>query len=115
MTNAVKFTEPGGEVTVFARREPDGGIAIGVADTGIGMDKSEIRVALQPFRQIDSGLSRRHEGTGLGLPLVKALTELHGARFEIESEAGEGTTATVLFPPERSSAIDGVGQNPGAV
>ena len=110
VTNAIKFTEPGGEVTISVRQESDGSIAISVADTGIGMDKSEIRAALQPFRQIDSGLARRHEGTGLGLPLVKALAELHGARFEIESESGQGTTASVLFPPERSAAISGVGQ-----
>jgi len=114
VSNAIKFTETGGGITVSARKEPDGGIAIAVADTGIGMDVSEIRVALQPFRQIDSGLARRHEGTGLGLPLVKALTALHGARFEIESEPGKGTTATVQFPPERSAANGEMGQNPGA-
>ncbi|MDH3236339.1 MAG: PAS-domain containing protein, partial [Alphaproteobacteria bacterium] len=81
VTNAIKFTEPGGNVTISVRQTSDGSIAISVADTGIGMDQSEIRAALQPFRQIDSGLARRHEGTGLGLPLVKALAELHGARF----------------------------------
>ena len=110
VTNAIKFTEPGGNVTISVRQTSDGSIAISVADTGIGMDQSEIRAALQPFRQIDSGLARRHEGTGLGLPLVKALAELHGARFEIQSEPGLGTTARVLFPPERSAAIGGVGQ-----
>jgi signal transduction histidine kinase len=117
VTNAIKFTEPGGRVTVSVRREPDGGVALAVADTGIGMDQEEIEVALQPFQQIDSGLARRHEGTGLGLPLVKALAELHGARFELESERGKGTIATVRFPAERSvepGAMAALEQAPGA-
>jgi signal transduction histidine kinase len=102
VTNAIKFTESGGRVTVSLRREADSAITLAVADTGIGMEPSEVEVALQPFRQIDSGLARRHEGTGLGLPLVKALAELHGGRLEIESEPGKGTTATVRFPAARS-------------
>jgi len=102
VTNAIKFTEPGGTVTVSVQRAPDSGIVVAVSDTGIGMDPAEIEVALQPFRQIDSGLARRHEGTGLGLPLVRALAELHGGRLEIASEPNKGTTATVRFPAERS-------------
>jgi len=102
VTNAIKFTEPGGTVAVSVQRGPDGGIVVAVSDTGIGMDPAEIEVALQPFRQIDSGLARRHEGTGLGLPLVRALAELHGGRLEIASEPNKGTTATVRFPAERS-------------
>ncbi len=102
VTNAIKFTEPGGTVAVSVQRAPDSGIVVAVSDTGIGMDPAEIEVALQPFRQIDSGLARRHEGTGLGLPLVRALAELHGGRLEIASEPNKGTTATVRFPAERS-------------
>jgi signal transduction histidine kinase len=106
VTNAIKFTEPGGAVTVSVRRATEGGIMLTVSDTGIGMDEREIKIALQPFRQIDSGLARRHEGTGLGLPLVKALAELHGGRLEIESVPSKGTTATVRFPAERSVTAD---------
>jgi signal transduction histidine kinase len=102
VTNAIKFTEPGGTVAVSVERGPDSGIVVAVSDTGIGMDPAQIEVALQPFRQIDSGLARRHEGTGLGLPLVRALAELHGGRLEIASEPSKGTTATVRFPAERS-------------
>jgi len=105
-TNAIKFTKPGGRITVSARRRSDGGIVVAVADTGVGMSENEIDIALQPFRQVDSGLTRRHDGTGLGLPLVKALTELHGGRFDIESMPSQGTTATVHFPPERSMLAD---------
>lgn len=102
VTNAIKFTEAGGTVTVSVSRAADGGIEVAVSDTGIGMSKAEIEVALQPFRQIDSGLARRQEGTGLGLPLVKALAELHGGRLEIASEPDKGTTAKVRFPAQRS-------------
>jgi len=104
MTNAIKFTEPGGRVTIATRCAPDGNVEIVVSDTGIGMERAEIEIAMQPFRQIDSGLARRQEGTGLGLPLVKALAELHGGSLRIESEPGKGTTATIRFPAERSVA-----------
>jgi signal transduction histidine kinase len=104
MTNAIKFTEPGGRVAIATRCTPDGSIEIAVSDTGIGMERAEIEIAMQPFRQIDSGLARRQEGTGLGLPLVKALAELHGGGLRIESEPGKGTTATLRFPAERSVA-----------
>jgi signal transduction histidine kinase len=72
-----------------------------VRDTGIGMAPEDIPRALEPFGQIDSRLARKYEGTGLGLPLSKALVELHGGKLEIESEPGVGTTVTVLLPPER--------------
>jgi len=104
LTNAIKFTEPGGSVTIAAQPAADGGIAVSVADTGIGMTEREIALALQPFQQIDSGLARRYEGTGLGLPLVKGLVELHGGTFTIASAPGRGTTATVHFPASRSVA-----------
>lgn len=104
MTNAIKFTEPDGRVTIATQCAPDSGVEIVVRDTGIGMEQAEIEIAMQPFRQIDSGLARRQEGTGLGLPLVKALAELHGGGLRIESEPGKGTTATIRFPAERSVA-----------
>jgi len=101
LTNSVKFTPMGGRVSVTAAREPDGGLAFSVADTGIGMTRENIALALQPFHQIDNSTAKRFEGTGLGLPLVKRLVELHGGTIEIESAVAHGTTVTVRFPAER--------------
>ncbi|MBV9151424.1 MAG: PAS domain-containing sensor histidine kinase, partial [Alphaproteobacteria bacterium] len=97
LTNAVKFTGSGGSVTLWVRRAEDGGIAFVVCDTGIGMTADEIEIALQPFGQLDSGFNRRHDGTGLGLPLARSLVELHGGSMRIDSEKGLGTTVTVLI------------------
>ncbi|MEE8623305.1 MAG: ATP-binding protein, partial [Alphaproteobacteria bacterium] len=101
LSNAVKFTPEGGEITVRAELEPDRRLRLVVADTGIGMAKEDIRRALAPFQQIDSDLDRKYEGTGLGLPLVKSLVEMHGGSLELESEVGVGTTVTVRFPADR--------------
>jgi signal transduction histidine kinase len=100
LSNAIKFTPAGGQVTVSACRH-NGGIAILVSDTGIGMAAEDIPVALERFGQIDRSLSRKFEGTGLGLPLSKQLVELHGGKLEIESAEGGGTTVTVLLPASR--------------
>jgi PAS domain S-box-containing protein len=104
LSNAIKFTPEGGRVSLEAGLDAAGGIAIHVRDTGIGMAPEEIPLALQPFQQIDSRLSRRYEGTGLGLPLSKRLAELHGAGLEIDSTPGRGTRVTVRIPPERVQA-----------
>ncbi len=101
LSNAVKFTPKGGKIAVGACLEPSGKLAIAVSDTGIGMAPDEIPIAPAPFRQIDSRLSRRFEGTGLGLPLTKRLVELHGGTLEIASMSDHGTTVTVRFPQER--------------
>jgi signal transduction histidine kinase len=101
LSNAVKFTPEGGRIELRARIAEDGGFLFVVRDTGIGMSKDDIRVALTPFGQVDSRLSRRFEGTGLGLPLAQGLTEMHGGAFEIESTPGQGTTVTVRLPAER--------------
>ena len=98
VSNAVKFTPAGGHITLSARRDGAGFIALTVADTGIGMRAEDIPVALSPFSQVDSSLSRRYEGTGMGLPLCKSIIELHGGRLEIASAPGQGTTVTVLLP-----------------
>ncbi|HEY4274854.1 MAG TPA: ATP-binding protein [Rhizomicrobium sp.] len=97
LSNAVKFTSPGGEVSLRASIATSN-IIIAIADTGIGMAPEDVIVALKPFRQIDSALNRRYEGTGLGLPLAKAFTELHGGRLEIESEPGIGTLIRMVIP-----------------
>ncbi|GAB4180360.1 MAG: hypothetical protein OHK0024_18950 [Thalassobaculales bacterium] len=101
LSNAVKFTLAGGSVTVGAGVLPDGRFAITVSDTGIGMTEEEVRLARKPFRQVDSGIARRFEGTGLGLPIADRLVGLHGGSLEIDSEPGRGTTCTILLPAER--------------
>ena len=95
--NAVKFTDVGGRIVIRATRLAEG-IEIRVIDNGIGMSPEQIPVALEPFGQLDSSLSRRYEGTGLGLPLVSALAALHGGTFALESELGKGTTAIIHLP-----------------
>jgi signal transduction histidine kinase len=104
LSNAVKFTKPGGRVTVSTGVSPENGITLAVSDTGIGMTAEEISIALEPFQQVTSSLSRTNEGTGLGLPLTKTLVEMHGGRLDIASVPGRGTTVTVTFPPSRSLA-----------
>jgi two-component system cell cycle sensor histidine kinase PleC len=101
LSNAIKFTLPGGSVKITATF--DGGeLAIRVSDTGVGIAPADIPTALAVFGQVGSPTTRSPaEGTGLGLPLVKALTELHGGRFILDSAVGVGTTATMVFPRER--------------
>jgi signal transduction histidine kinase/sensor domain CHASE-containing protein len=99
--NAIKFTPDGGRIGILAQRGGGGVLLLEVADTGIGMSPDEIPLALRPFRQLDSGLARKHGGTGLGLPLVKSRVELHGGSLGIESARGVGTTVTLTFPATR--------------
>jgi PAS domain S-box-containing protein len=101
LSNSIRFTKPGGEVTIAAERIGDGGMAFEVRDTGIGMTPDEVRIALEPFGQVDSRLSREHEGTGLGLPLARRLAELHGGSLRVESEKGKGTRVIVTLPASR--------------
>ncbi len=110
ISNAVKFTPAGGKVAVSARLADDGDFCLIVADSGIGIAPENIDKALSPFTQIDSSLSRKYEGTGLGLPLSKALAELHGGKLEIQSEVNAGTAVTVTFPANRVI----LGRAPGA-
>jgi len=98
ISNAIKFTHEGGKVTVEAFRSGDGTVAVRVRDTGIGMSEEEIRIALTPFGQVDGTRSRWREGTGLGLPIAKALVELHGGRLDIRSVKNEGTEVTITLP-----------------
>jgi PAS domain S-box-containing protein len=102
VSNAVKFTLPGGRVDVFARIGEDDAFILEVSDTGIGIAAKDIARALAPFGQVDARMSRRFEGTGLGLPLAKSLTELHGGAFELTSEPDVGTRVTIRLPGERS-------------
>ena len=104
LANAVKFSEPGGAVIVRSEFDAQGALAISVADQGIGMTAEEIPIALTPFRQVNSGLQRKYEGTGLGLPIAKQLVEMHGGTLTIASAPGAGTTVTVLLPAARVMA-----------
>jgi len=100
LANAVKFTPPGGSVRVSALHSAEG-VAIAIADTGIGIAEKDIPKAFEQFGQVDSTLSRKYEGTGLGLPLAKKLMELHGGTLKLESTPDVGTTVTVTLPPSR--------------
>ncbi|MEQ9640000.1 MAG: ATP-binding protein [Alphaproteobacteria bacterium] len=104
LSNAVKFTPRGGEIDCGVMRAAGGGLSFYVADTGIGMSAAEIEIALTPFGQVDGVLNRKHQGTGLGLPLARSLTELHGGEMAIVSDSGVGTRVTFTLPPVRVSA-----------
>jgi two-component system, cell cycle sensor histidine kinase PleC len=107
LSNAVKFTPQGGSVTVLGRNEQDRGFAVIVADTGIGMTEAEVAIALEPFGQVENSLARSFEGTGLGLPLARRMTELHDGRLTVRSVKGVGTTVEVYLPPSRILWPDG--------
>jgi signal transduction histidine kinase len=103
LTNAIKFTRDGGNVTLTLSGSEEG-IQIRVTDTGIGIAPEDIERIIRPFEQVETVLARSHGGTGLGLPLTVKLTELHGGTVTIESQIAQGTTVTVLLPPERLRA-----------
>lgn len=101
LSNSVKFNRKNGSISIEAELADDGRFVVRVIDTGIGMTKAEIPTALSVFGQVESQLARKFEGTGLGLPLARRLTELHGGQFQLESERGVGTMATLVFPRDR--------------
>jgi two-component system cell cycle sensor histidine kinase PleC len=102
LSNAIKFTPRGGRVTLTTRHGPTGTVTMSVADTGPGMPPKDIPRVLLPFEQTELGKTK--EGTGLGLPLVKRIAELHGGAFALESAPGEGTIATIHFPGDAVAA-----------
>ncbi len=104
LVNAIKFSHPSGKVDIVLRNV-DGALAIAVTDHGIGMDGAEVALAMTRFGQVASTWTRKHDGTGLGLPLAIGLTELHGGTLTIHSTKGVGTTVTVAFPRERSQPM----------
>jgi PAS domain S-box-containing protein len=101
LSNAVRYTQAGGQVIVSTAYEPSGDVVMRVRDTGIGMTQAEIEQALKPFKQINALKRSRGDGTGLGLPLTKAMVEANRARFTINSTPGEGTLVEVTFPSTR--------------
>ena len=100
-SNAVKFSPKGGEVRLSARLGENGGLAIAVSDHGCGMTDQEVALALEPFGQVNSAVAKSKEGTGLGLPLARRLTEIHGGTLRIDSKPGKGTVVTISIPPHR--------------
>ena len=97
--NAVKFTPEGGKVCLNVNADPQESVVrFAVGDTGIGIAPEDIARLFMPFMQVDSSLTRRHEGTGLGLALVRKLAELHGGSVSVESEVGKGSLFTVMIP-----------------
>jgi PAS domain S-box-containing protein len=103
LSNAIKFTPAGGRVTIAATHADDM-LSIRITDTGIGIAAKDIERALAAFGQVHTLFTREHSGTGLGLPLAKRLTELHGGRFHLQSEPGAGTTVTLQFPIVRDTS-----------
>jgi signal transduction histidine kinase len=105
LSNAIKFTPRNGKVSIRASLDDAGAHVFTIIDTGIGMNKAELSEAMSKFGQIDSGLNRKYEGTGLGLPLTLGLIDLHGGTFDIVSKKEGGTTVTVRFPPHRTVVV----------
>lgn len=105
LRNAVKFTEAGGEVRLSVTVNPHGRFVFEVSDTGIGMAEEDLARVMEPFIQVDSGLSRKYEGTGLGLPITRSFMELHGGTLDLKSQLGVGTTATMTFPSCRTHQV----------
>jgi PAS domain S-box-containing protein len=108
LSNAVKFTPREGAVSVGARILDNGEFEVSVADTGIGMSADDVEVALKPFGQVDSAFTRKHQGTGLGLPLARSLMKLHGGSLHIWSGIGAGTTVAMRFPHARVLTRTGI-------
>jgi signal transduction histidine kinase len=101
ISNSVKFTPPGGTIELSAQFGREKGLVLTIADTGIGIPGEDLDRVLEPFEQADSSLSRQHAGTGLGLPLVRAMMELHGGTVTLKSMVGVGTQVILTLPAER--------------
>jgi len=99
--NALKFTPRGGKVALAGIRRHDGGLDISIRDTGIGMSADQLAIAVSAFGQVDIYVRGRDQGSGLGLPIVRSLVELHGGSLHIDSTPGQGTTVTVSLPASR--------------
>jgi cell cycle sensor histidine kinase DivJ len=102
ISNAIKFTEPGGWVRVSAR-QADGNVELSVADNGIGIAEADLPKLGNPFVQANNSYNRSYDGAGLGLSVVKGLARLHGGRLELVSQLGQGTTATIVLPLDAGS------------
>jgi signal transduction histidine kinase len=103
LSNAIKFTPRGGRIAAEADYDPQRGLVLSVSDTGIGMSMEDIAKAMSPYGQVDSTMSREHKGTGLGLPISRALVKLHDGEFILTSNPGHGTTITITLPAARKA------------
>ena len=101
LSNAIRFTPAGGQIVVSTAYEANGSVALRIRDTGVGMTRSELEQAMKPFRQVTTGARKRGDGTGLGLPLTKAMVDANRASFAISSTPNEGTLVEVVFPSPR--------------
>jgi PAS domain S-box-containing protein len=101
LSNAIRFTPSGGQIVVSSAYEPNGNVVLRVRDTGIGMSRSELELAMKPFRQVAGAARKRGDGTGLGLPLTKAMVDANRAAFAISSSPNEGTLVEITFPSPR--------------
>ncbi|MCF3642957.1 PAS domain-containing sensor histidine kinase [Rhizobium sp. TRM95111] len=101
LSNAIRFTPSGGQIVVSTAYETNGSVVLRIRDTGIGMTRSELELAMKPFRQVTAGARKRGDGTGLGLPLTKAMVDANRATFAITSSPNEGTLVEVVFPSPR--------------
>ena len=106
LSNAVKFTEAGGSVSIGASLELDGGLLLFVRDSGIGIPTEDLDRVFEPFTQLDSSLARRFQGAGLGLYVSRALIAGHGGELVLRSAPGQGTAAEIRLPAERLIASD---------
>jgi signal transduction histidine kinase len=104
LSNSIKFTGAGGQVIISTGLSDAGDAVLRVRDTGIGMSEKDIATALEPFRQLATTARAGSNGTGLGLPLTKALTEANRARFTIKSAVNAGTLVEIAFPAARVAA-----------
>jgi signal transduction histidine kinase len=105
ISNAIRFSDPGGKILVSAAKNHSRGLTIVITDEGCGMTDKELQVAITPFGQVDGSKTRMHEGTGLGLSIAKSLIELHGGELKIQSIKGQGTTVTVILPPPHQVSL----------
>jgi PAS domain S-box-containing protein len=101
LSNAIRFTPSGGQIVVSTAYEANGSVILRIRDTGVGMTRTELEQAMKPFRQVTTGARKRGDGTGLGLPLTKAMAEANRAQFSINSAPNEGTLVEISFPSQR--------------
>jgi two-component system cell cycle sensor histidine kinase PleC len=102
LSNAVKFTEPGGTISVSCE-EFEHHVTIKIMDTGIGIPANKLNAVMRPFEQVSTAFTRNHEGSGLGLAITKELAELHGGMLNLESTVGQGTIASLRLPRDAST------------
>jgi signal transduction histidine kinase len=111
--NAIKFSEDGGKVTIYVEQAPSARIVVTISDKGIGMSEEDIATVLSRFGQLEFGLDRRYDGTGTGLPIARALTELQGGVLTISSRPRHGTDVRVLLPVADRTSIAVPGESTG--